>query len=173
MFNPYAKRKEPDTTSNSPRRQDVKMHRPRDVKQKKKHRVKERVEKLSLIKNRLLSSSITYNVENNSEWTPKRSQGQKRWKGSRLKEIREVRQILKKYRAVAKDNIYERYGEYLEAYKAFVMNPDDVEIRERFSQCRTSIGFGNGDDDSWDVENADGTKRILQDQSQAFPSQTD
>ena len=97
MFNPYAKRKEPDTTSNSPRRQDVKMHRPRDVKQTKKHQVKERVEKPSLIKNRLLSSSITYNVENNSEWTPKRSQGQKRWKRNRLKEIREVRQILKRY----------------------------------------------------------------------------
>ena len=141
MFNPYAKRKEPDTTSNSPCRQDVKMHRPRDVKQKKKHRVKERVEKLSLIKNRLLSSSITYNVENNSEWTPKRSQGQKRRKRHRLKEIREVRQILKKYRAVVKDNIYERYGEYLEAYKAFVMNPDDAEIREVFLQCQLSIGF--------------------------------
>ena len=80
MFNPYAKRKEPDTTRNSPRPQDVKMHCPKDVKQKKKHRVKERVEKPSLIKNRLLSSSITYNVENNSEWTPKRSQGQKRRK---------------------------------------------------------------------------------------------
>ena len=97
MFNPYAKQKDSDTTRNSPRRQDVKMHRPKDVKQKRKHRVKKGVEKPNLIKNRLLSCSITYNVENNSEWTPKRSQEQRRWKRDCLKEIREYRQIMKKY----------------------------------------------------------------------------
>ena len=51
MFNPYVKQKEPDITGNSPRRQDVKMHRPKDVKQKRKHWVKKGVEKPNLIKN--------------------------------------------------------------------------------------------------------------------------
>ena len=59
--------------------------------------MKKGIEKPSLVKNQLLSSGINYNVDSKSEWTPKRGQGQKRRKRARLKDIREYRQLLKKY----------------------------------------------------------------------------
>ena len=58
--------------------------------------------------NKLISSNINYNVDNNSEWTPNCSQGQRGWKRAQLREIKEYRQLLKKYCAIEKDDRYSK-----------------------------------------------------------------